>query len=120
MERAVTILVVVLAVAVVAMLGVLLYVAFKLFRTLKYVRDPAMPAKGKWTFGLALLYVLSPVDLLPDPILIDDIGIVLLAIRSISNTARSVGILESSSSPSSPVIDVRESVSGSPSAENLR
>ena len=64
MERAVTILVVVLAVAVVAMLGVLLYVAFKLFRTLKYVRDPAMPAKGKWTFGLALLYVLSPVCLL--------------------------------------------------------
>lgn len=112
MEGTLTFLSFVLAIAVLLMLGMLLYLGFKLLRTLKYVRDPAMPAKGKWVFGLALLYAVSPVDLLPDPILIDDIGVVLLAVRSISNMARRVGILHSSSGRSHPVIDVRGDVQG--------
>lgn len=48
----------------------------------KLVSDPAVPAKAKYLPLLALVYVIVPIDLIPDFFLllgqIDDIGIILI------------------------------------------
>lgn len=53
------------------------------------LRHPAAPGWLKWAVALLLLYVLSPVDLIPEfvPVLglLDDLVIVPLAIRFILN-----------------------------------
>ncbi|KPC76783.1 membrane protein, partial [Streptomyces sp. NRRL WC-3753] len=53
----------------------------------------------------ALLYVLSPVDLLPDPVLLDDIGVLLLALRSLHAAAEAAGVGKGKRSPSSREIE---------------
>lgn len=49
------------------------------------LRHPAAPAWLKWSTALIVLYVLSPIDLIPDVLpvigLIDDVVLVPLAIR---------------------------------------
>jgi len=51
----------------------------------RLLRDPRMPLPLKLIPGLAVLYVLSPIDLLPDTIpvvtQIDDMAILLLALK---------------------------------------
>jgi uncharacterized membrane protein YkvA (DUF1232 family) len=43
-------------------------------------------------FWAAVVYLVCPVDLLPDPILIDDIGFLLLALRSLDKAALRAGL----------------------------
>jgi uncharacterized membrane protein YkvA (DUF1232 family) len=55
------------------------------------LKDDRVPRLGKWLLGLAVVYALSPIDLIPDfiPILgyVDDViivpGLILLALRFI-------------------------------------
>lgn len=42
-----------------------------------------LPAGPRWVFWGAVAYLLLPTDLLPDPIYLDDIGVLLLALRSL-------------------------------------
>jgi uncharacterized membrane protein YkvA (DUF1232 family) len=64
----------------------------RLVRTRRLLKKAGIPASGKAAFWGAIVYLVFPVDLLPDPILIDDIGFLLLALRSLENAATRGGI----------------------------
>ncbi|NUK32452.1 DUF1232 domain-containing protein [Streptomyces lunaelactis] len=64
----------------------------RLVRTRRLLRDAGIPVENKVMFWGALIYLASPVDLLPDPVLLDDIGVLLLAVRSLQAAAVSAGV----------------------------
>ncbi|MGW2813791.1 YkvA family protein [Streptomyces sp. NPDC001415] len=78
-----------LALLATAVLAVVLTV--RLIRARKVLRDAGIPLTHKAAFWGALLYVISPVDLLPDPIYLDDIGVLLLALRTLHMAATAPG-----------------------------
>ncbi|MBT2386512.1 DUF1232 domain-containing protein [Streptomyces sp. ISL-11] len=63
-------------------------VAVRLFRARRLLRHAGVPESNKLAFWGALIYLLSPLDLLPDPIYLDDIGVLLLALHSLRKAAR--------------------------------
>ncbi|KOU35149.1 YkvA family protein [Streptomyces sp. WM6378] len=78
-----------LALLATAVLTVVLTV--RLIRARKVLQDAGIPLAHKAAFWGALLYVISPVDLLPDPIYLDDIGVLLLALRTLHMAATAPG-----------------------------
>lgn len=52
------------------------------------LRAVGAPRSGRVAFWLAVAYLVLPVDLLPDPVLLDDIGVLLLAVRSLGAGVR--------------------------------
>ncbi|MBP2400962.1 YkvA family protein [Streptomyces syringium] len=80
-----------LAVLVTAMAVAAAVVAVRLFRARRLLRDAGVPENKKIIFWGALLYLVSPVDLVPDPVYLDDIGILLLALRSLHKAAAGAG-----------------------------
>ncbi|HEY2793510.1 MAG TPA: YkvA family protein [Micromonosporaceae bacterium] len=63
---------------IVAVIGIITLVialryAFKLFSVYRALR--ATGAKGQWVFWGALAYLVFPIDILPDPIYLDDVGV---------------------------------------------
>lgn len=64
----------------------------RLVRARRMLTDAGIPLSNKLTFWGAIAYVISPVDLLPDPILLDDIGVLLLALRSLYGAAEAAGL----------------------------
>ncbi|MFE5678784.1 YkvA family protein [Streptomyces erythrochromogenes] len=91
-----TLVLIVLAVAVLAMLTVAIVLAVKLVKISKLLRSEEMPLSNKVAFWASIVYTVSPVDLIPDPVYLDDIGILILAIKLIENTARKLGLLDGS------------------------
>ncbi|WP_406404489.1 YkvA family protein [Streptomyces sp. NBC_00879] len=75
--------------ATVVLAGVLLV---RLVRARRRLRDAGIPVENKVIFWGALIYLASPVDLLPDPVLLDDIGVLLLALRSLQSAVDSAGV----------------------------
>ncbi|MFC9750016.1 YkvA family protein [Streptomyces niveus] len=71
------------AVALVAMLVATVVLFVKVFRTRALLREAGVPLSNRAAYWGALIYVVSPVDLLPDPVYLDDIGVLLLALRSL-------------------------------------
>ncbi|WP_282696601.1 YkvA family protein [Streptomyces sp. CC208A] len=71
------------AVVVAATLAVAVVLAVRLVRARRLLGDSGIPMSRKVLFWGALLYLVSPADLLPDPVLLDDIGILLAALRSL-------------------------------------
>lgn len=59
-----------------------------LLHVARYFRDPAVPGWRKWVGLLSVLYVLSPVDLIPDvlPVIgwLDDVGVLGLALTFVT------------------------------------
>jgi uncharacterized membrane protein YkvA (DUF1232 family) len=77
------------AAVIVAVMLFFVYRALRrLYRLRKVALGPESPTSAKAAFWLAWIYTLSPVDILPDPILIDDIGVVLAAIATIERVTR--------------------------------
>ncbi|GGY83050.1 YkvA family protein [Streptomyces omiyaensis] len=72
---------VVAAVAFAATLAAVVVLAVRLLRVRRMLGDTGIPMSRKVLFWGALLYLVSPADLLPDPVLLDDIGILLAALR---------------------------------------
>ncbi|MET9350555.1 YkvA family protein [Streptomyces termitum] len=68
-------------VLVAATLAVAAVLAVRLFRARRLLADSGIPMSRKMLFWGALVYLVSPVDLLPDPVLLDDIGVLLVALR---------------------------------------
>lgn len=68
--------------------GVLL---LRVLRARKLLADAGIPLRDKALVWAAVIYTVSPVDLLPDPVYLDDIGFLLLALRSLHTAARAVG-----------------------------
>ncbi|WP_412538877.1 YkvA family protein [Longispora sp. K20-0274] len=87
------VLIVALVLVLVALLAVTIVLAVKLFRLASVVRDAKMPVSGKFAFWAALVYAVFPIDLLPDPVYLDDIGVLLGAVTYIGHLARKNGIL---------------------------
>ncbi|MCW7940772.1 membrane protein [Streptomyces hygroscopicus] len=72
----------VVAVLAAAVLGVALALLLRLIRTRRDLRRAGLPSGPRWVFWGAVLYLVLPTDLLPDPVYLDDIGVLLLALRS--------------------------------------
>lgn len=77
------ILIVVAVLLAAAALGVAITLAVRLVRARGALRRAGVPLEKKWMFWAALGYLILPVDLLPDPVYLDDIGVLLLALRSL-------------------------------------
>ncbi|MFD8395967.1 DUF1232 domain-containing protein [Streptomyces sp. NPDC059680] len=78
-----TTLVVTGAVVAAALLAVALGVLVRLVRARRALRRAGLPTGPRWVFWGAVAYLLLPTDLLPDPVYLDDIAVLLLALRSL-------------------------------------
>lgn len=79
-------------IALIAMIIAAILVFIKFVRTFKLIQSEHMPMGGKLAFWGTILYLFSPIDLLPDPILVDDIGVMLAAAAFITKLASDQGI----------------------------
>ncbi|MET9395688.1 YkvA family protein [Streptomyces sp. NPDC006624] len=71
------------AVLAAVVLGLAVGVLVRLVRTRRELRRAGLPTGPRWVFWGALLYFVLPVDLLPDPVYLDDIGVLFLALRTV-------------------------------------
>ncbi|WP_234538150.1 YkvA family protein [Streptomyces shenzhenensis] len=81
MDTTTTVLVI-CAIVAAALLACAVAVLVRLVRTRRTLRRAGLPTGSRWVFWGAVLYLVLPTDLLPDPIYLDDIGVLLLALRS--------------------------------------
>ncbi|WP_106969819.1 MULTISPECIES: YkvA family protein [unclassified Streptomyces] len=81
-------LIVVVALVCAAVLGVAVALLLRLVRTRRDLRRAGLPTGPRWVFWGAVLYLVLPTDVLPDPVYLDDIGVLLLALRSVSAPLR--------------------------------
>ncbi|MFI2645457.1 YkvA family protein [Streptomyces sp. NPDC018610] len=70
----------VLAALVLAVAAALLV---RLVRARRDLRRAGLPTGPRWVFWGAVLYFVLPFDVLPDPVYLDDIGVLLLALRTL-------------------------------------
>ncbi|MGW0969138.1 YkvA family protein [Streptomyces sp. NPDC002516] len=82
-----TLVLVIGAVLAAAALAVALVLLRRLVRTRRDLRRAGLPTGPRWVFWGAVVYLVLPTDLLPDPIYLDDIGVMLLALRSLRAAA---------------------------------
>jgi hypothetical protein len=88
-----TLVLVIVAVLAAAALGVAVMLLLRLVRTRRDLRRAGLPTGPRWVFWGAVVYLVLPTDLLPDPIYLDDIGVMLLALRSLRAAAPAVSTL---------------------------
>ncbi|MEU8790515.1 YkvA family protein [Streptomyces sp. NPDC048643] len=91
--------VIIVAVLAAALLGVALVLLGRLIRTRRDLRRAGLPTGSKWVFWGAVLYLVLPTDLVPDPVYLDDIGVMLLALRSMRSAAAPVDPLAERGNP---------------------
>ncbi|MFD4576309.1 YkvA family protein [Streptomyces sp. NPDC058417] len=77
-----TTLVTVAVVVAVVLLAVAAFLLVRLVRTRRALKRAGLPTGSKWVFWGAVAYLVLPTDLVPDPVYLDDIGVLLLALRS--------------------------------------
>lgn len=63
----------------------------RLVRSWRALRAAGVPVSRRTVFWASVAYLVWPVDLLPDPVYLDDIGVLLLALRSLHAAARRGG-----------------------------
>ncbi|MEV2246555.1 YkvA family protein [Streptomyces sp. NPDC049970] len=63
----------------------------RVIRARKLLVDAGIPLRNKALVWAAMIYTISPVDLVPDPVYLDDIGFLLLALRSLHSAAHAAG-----------------------------
>jgi uncharacterized membrane protein YkvA (DUF1232 family) len=80
---ATTTLITVAVVLAAALLAVAAAVLVRLVRARQGLRRAGLPTGPRWVFWGAVAYFVLPTDVLPDPIYLDDIGVLLLALRSL-------------------------------------
>ncbi|MFD9041789.1 YkvA family protein [Streptomyces bottropensis] len=71
-----------IALVAAAVLGVAVWLLLRLVRTRRELNRAGLPTGPKWVFWGAVLYLVLPTDLVPDPVYLDDIGVLLLALRT--------------------------------------
>ncbi|WP_328419909.1 YkvA family protein [Streptomyces sp. NBC_00443] len=81
MESTTAVIIVVALAALV--LAVAVWVLARLVRTRRVMRRAGLPTGPRWVFWGAVLYFVLPADLVPDPVYLDDIGVLLLALRTL-------------------------------------
>ncbi|MFD0029394.1 YkvA family protein [Streptomyces sp. NPDC055059] len=79
----------ILAAAVVLLtMGIAAVLLVRVIRARRLLLDAGIPLGNKALVWAAVIYTVSPVDLLPDPVYLDDIGFLVLALRSLHVAAR--------------------------------
>jgi uncharacterized membrane protein YkvA (DUF1232 family) len=78
--------IVIAAVLAAMLLAVAVGVLVRLVRTRRTMRRAGLPTGPKWVFWGAVLYFILPTDLMPDPVYLDDIAVLLLALRTMRNS----------------------------------
>ncbi|WP_369213249.1 DUF1232 domain-containing protein [Streptomyces flavofungini] len=101
MSTELTVLLVAAAVLVVATLTVAVLLLVRLVRTRRDLRRAGLPVDRQWVFWGAIAYLVLPADLLPDPIFLDDIGVLLVALKSM-RTAGTAATRSASDGPAAP------------------
>lgn len=91
MSTEVMVLLVAGAVLVAATLAVAITLLVRLVRARRSLRRAGLPVERQWVFWGAVAYLVLPADLLPDPVLLDDIGVLALALRSMRSAGSGVG-----------------------------
>ncbi|MER6402293.1 YkvA family protein [Streptomyces viridosporus] len=81
METTTVVLIVAAVLAAVVLAGAVATLV-RLVRTRRELRRAGLPTGPRWVFWGAVLYLVLPADLLPDPVFLDDIGVLLLALRT--------------------------------------
>ncbi|MCX4530257.1 DUF1232 domain-containing protein [Streptomyces sp. NBC_00841] len=71
------------AVAALLTMGAAGLLLVRLFRARKLLMDAGVPLRSKALVSAAVIYTVCPVDLIPDPVYLDDIAFLLLALRSL-------------------------------------
>ncbi|MEU2110336.1 YkvA family protein [Streptomyces sp. NPDC087659] len=64
------------------------WMLLRVVRARRALLDAGVPFRDKALFWAAVLYTVSPVDVLPDPVYLDDIGVLMLALRALHTAAR--------------------------------
>ena len=85
MDSTTTVIVIAVVLAAV-LLAVAVGVLVRLVRMRRGMRRAGLPTGPKWVFWGAVLYFVLPTDLMPDPVYLDDIGVLLLALRTMRNS----------------------------------
>ncbi|WP_368733128.1 YkvA family protein [Streptomyces alkaliphilus] len=88
MENWLVTLLVVLGVIAVATAAVAVVLVTKLVRSYRTLRAVGLNSGDRFAFWGAIAYTIWPVDLLPDPIYLDDIGVLLAALTRLGMSAR--------------------------------
>ncbi|MGW0883496.1 DUF1232 domain-containing protein [Streptomyces sp. NPDC002671] len=83
MDATTTTLLLIAAVVAALLLAVAVGLLVRLVRARRTLRRAGLPTGPRWVFWGAIAYLLLPTDLLPDPVYLDDIGVLLLALRSL-------------------------------------
>ncbi|MFZ3598038.1 YkvA family protein [Streptomyces sp. BH104] len=78
--------------AAVAMLVAAAVLLVRVFKARRLLVDAGIPLHNKALFWAAVAYTISPVDLLPDPVYLDDIGVLLVALKMLHSAAHKAGI----------------------------
>ena len=90
---------------VLATLAVAVFLFVRLLRMGRVARSVDMPQQGRIAFWIALIYSVSPVDLLPDPVYLDDIGVLVGAITYLGHLAKKHGLI--GARPTQPQVEDR-------------
>jgi uncharacterized membrane protein YkvA (DUF1232 family) len=69
-------------------LAVAVALLVRLVRSWRALRAAGVPVSRRAVFWTSVAYLVWPVDLLLDPVYLDDIGVLLLALRSLHAAAR--------------------------------
>ncbi|WP_410539604.1 DUF1232 domain-containing protein [Streptomyces sp. KL2] len=91
METWQTVLIAAGAVLAAALLAVAAVLLVRLVRTYLLLRGVDVPVSARTAFWGALVYTVFPLDLLPDPVYLDDVGLLLLALHHLGAVARRYG-----------------------------
>ncbi|MGW0787909.1 YkvA family protein [Streptomyces sp. NPDC002911] len=79
------------ALALLLVAGAAAVLLVRVIRARRLLIDAGVPLRNKALVWAAVIYTVSPVDLLPDPVYLDDIGFLLLALRSLHASAHAAG-----------------------------
>jgi hypothetical protein len=77
-----------IALLMLAMLAGAIVLGFRVWKMRRMLTE--LGAGGKFAFWGALVYTISPVDLLPDPILLDDLGVLAGSLLYLTHLVRKV------------------------------
>ncbi|MFI2781065.1 YkvA family protein [Streptomyces sp. ALB3] len=80
------------ALVLLLMAGAAAVLLVRVIRARRLLIDAGIPLRNKALVWAAVLYTVSPVDLVPDPVYLDDIGFLLLALRSLHAAAHAAGV----------------------------
>ncbi|MFJ5224896.1 DUF1232 domain-containing protein [Streptomyces sp. NPDC088400] len=83
MSSEVQILIAVAVIVAALTLGVAIVLAVRLVRARRALSRAGVPVQNRWVFWAGMVYLVLPTDLMPDPVYLDDIGVLLLALRSL-------------------------------------